>query len=56
MIKEYEIEIICSPKRIVYGAEDEEDAKKQFLDENPAFDENDLGDINHIHKPNQVRK
>ena len=39
------VEVVCSPKRIKYNAENEEDAKAQFLEENPAFDENDLGDV-----------
>lgn len=48
--EEFEIEIICSPKRIVYGAESKEDAKEQFLDENPAFDENDIYLVNKLCK------
>ena len=45
MNKSFIVEVICSPKKIKYYAEDEEDAKAQFLEENPAFNENDLGDV-----------
>lgn len=38
----WELPIICSPKKIEYYAESKKDAIKMFLEENPAFDENDI--------------
>jgi hypothetical protein len=42
MTKLFKIPIVCSPKIIKYYAEDEQDAIEQFLEENPAFDVNDI--------------
>lgn len=42
---EYEIEVVCSPKRIDYIAESEEEAKDLFLENNEDLDEHDISVI-----------
>jgi len=39
---EYTVEVTCSPKRIEYIAESEEECKQLFLEANPDLDERDI--------------